>query len=255
MQNIVIPMAWEWARFKGSSAKELLAKFDVKWLDEVPKPYLSINGKSMIEIALDTLNISWKVILIVNSDHLTDGRVSSIIDKLEDHHNAIILEDDSELKGAATAAIVAKRYINNNKNLTIVNSDQFFRETFSSSFTEHIKKSRTDWTILTYDNKELKNSFAVLDLNWKVSSIIEKPDLYIEWSEATSWVYHWSRWEDFIRGTESMVSSGKMIWWEFYIAPVYNENIDNDNLSFDTLKSNDVILVWTPKDLVEYLEN
>ena len=51
--DILIPMEWLWSRF----SKEGYTK---------PKPFLDIHWKTMIENVLETLDISWRIILILS---------------------------------------------------------------------------------------------------------------------------------------------------------------------------------------------
>jgi GTP:adenosylcobinamide-phosphate guanylyltransferase len=51
--DILIPMAWMWTRFFNNWYKK-------------PKPFLDMDGKTMIDRVLESLNIPWKIILILN---------------------------------------------------------------------------------------------------------------------------------------------------------------------------------------------
>jgi len=253
--NLVIPMAWEWTRFQWKQAKKILENYDIWWLWKIPKPYLNINWKTMIEHVLDWLNIDWNKYLIVNNLHLEDQEVKNIIDNIKrKYKNIFIIEDESNLEWPAKTVMSAKKHIND-KSLLILNSDQFFATDFSSKFINHISKNYNDWTIITYDNTELKNSFAILDENWKVIKVVEKPKQYIKNSLATTWLYYWKNWKVFLEWAEEMFNDNtKKVNWEFYIAPIYNENI-KQWYNFDTLNSEDIFLVWTPNDLENYLKN
>lgn len=247
--DIIIPMAWEWTRFKWASAKNALKNFDIKWLGEIPKPYISIEWKSMIEIVLETLNISWRIIIVINSQHTEEfSQVKNVVSQIKaKFNNVLFVESGEKLKWPATTVIEAQEFIWN-RELLVINSDQFFSKGFSTEFQSHIKDSNSDWTIVAYDN----NSFAVLDVNWYVSTVVEKPSKMLPNSFATTWVYFWRKGSDFLDWFHQMVGNNLSVNWEFYIAPIYNANVSQWR-QIDILESSQVHLVWTPKDLEYYL--
>lgn len=252
--DIIIPMSWKWTRFQWPEAQEVLTDFNIKWLWSVPKPFIEIDWKSMIEIVLDTLNIPWRVILILNSQHVEEfEQVRWVLSRIKNSNsNTLCIESWEKLQWPATTVLEAKKHISD-KALLIINSDQFFTEAFSPEFIQHIKREGDSaWTIVTYDSKDLKNSFAVLDKNWKVIKVVEKPTEYINNSFATTWVYFWRKWSDFLDWCHQMIEDGKKVNWEYYIAPVYTENIAT-GYRVDILQSSNVHLVWTPLDLKAYL--
>ena len=51
-----------------------------------------------------------------------------------------------------------------------------------------------------------------------------------------------------------MIKKWNKINWEYYIAPVYSENISSW-LAFDIFHTENVVLVWTPIDLVSYIKS
>lgn len=58
--NIIIPMEWLGSRFSNA------------WYTK-PKPFLEIWNKTMIESVVDSLNISWKVILILSGRNVDNN--------------------------------------------------------------------------------------------------------------------------------------------------------------------------------------
>lgn len=256
MKNIVIPMSWEWVRFSTKSAIECLKPYrQIKLVGEVPKPYIDINWKSMIEIVIEWFNISWRIILIINSKHvLSSNIVLNTINKiLRKFDNVIVIESTKTLEWPASIVMEAKNYINNDNELIILNSDQFFINNFTNSFFSHISGTKNNWTIVTYHSIDLKNSFAILDEHKNIINVIEKPKEIIPNSFATTWVYYWKNGKHFIEWTEQMIKKWHKVNWEYYIAPVYSENISSW-LAFDIFHTENVILVWTPIDLVLYIQ-
>ncbi|MDD4151031.1 MAG: sugar phosphate nucleotidyltransferase [Candidatus Gracilibacteria bacterium] len=252
--DIVIPMSGNGTRFQGQNAQKILNGFDIKGLGNVPKPFIEINGKSMIEIVLDTLNISGRIVLILNSQHIERvEQVRSVLSRIKSRYNDIIyIESDKKLQGPATTTLEAEQYISN-KALLVINSDQFFTENFSSEFINHISKgSDADGIIVTYNSRKLNNSFAILDQYGNVRNVVEKPEKYIDNSFATTGVYFWRKGSDFLEGCHQMIKKGKTVAGEYYIAPIYNENIARDS-KISIFQSFNVNLVGTPLDLKNYL--
>ena len=96
--NILIPMAGEGSRFK------------IKGY-ELPKPLIKINGKSMIQTAIETLNIAGQYIFVVRKyeDDEHRLRLRKILEDTVD--NPIIYEIDYLTDGATATCLLAREVI------------------------------------------------------------------------------------------------------------------------------------------------
>jgi len=238
--NLLIPMAWLWSRFK----KE--------WVD-TPKPFIDVDWKTMIEKAIETLDINGRVILIISQKQMdVYPKWKDIIRQIKKEiWDIITIYSNEQLKWAATTCLEAEEYIDNEDSLLIANCDQIMHWNWKE-FEQEVEENWLDWNIITYTSSEPKNSYAQCDKNWLVTKVAEKQVIS---DIATIWLYHWQRWKYFVDWVRKMVQQKETYNWEYYVAPVYNQNIQDwlkiwiypiDNEKFN--------LVWTPKDLSEYLQ-
>jgi len=227
--NIVIPMAGAGSRFK--SAGYLF-----------PKPIIDVMGKPMISWITDSLNIEGNYIFLVRKEHLKEFNIRSMLNLLIP--GCTIVEVDELTEGAACTVLLAKEFINNEEQLVIANSDQYI-EWDSSDFMYQMQSKHIDGGLLTFDNTNIKWSYAKLDEDNFVSEVREKEVIS---RNATCGIYHFKKGSDFVKYAEQMIKKNLRINNEFYVAPVYNEAI-SDGKKFKIYDVDSMEGLGTPEDL------
>ena len=233
--NILIPMAGAGSRFEVAGYT-------------FPKPLIDVNGKPMIQLVVNNINITGNYIFIVQKSHRQKYNLDSFLNLIAP--NCKIIEIDHITQGAACTTLLAKELINNNEPLFISNSDQFV-EWSSSVFLEDMNKTNADAGIVTFEAIHPKWSFAKIDENEIVTEVAEKNPIS---NNATVGYYYWKHGSDYVKYAEQMIDKNIRVNNEFYVCPVFNEAI-NDNKK---IKSHKVQKMWglgTPEDLKYYLEN
>lgn len=230
--NIVIPMAGAGSRFAKNGYI-------------VPKPFIDVNGKPMIQVAIESLNVKGQYIFVVRSEHINQH---PLIELLHDCCDEPIIISISELTdGPASSVLLAKQYINNKSPLLIANCDQYL-EWDSADFFHEMKD--VDGGILTYKDNDPKSSYVKLDENGLVTETAEKKVIS---DDATVGIYYWKHGSDFVKYARSMIRKNIRANNEFYNCPVYNEAI----VAGKKIKKYDVTdkswLIGTPKDLDIFL--
>ena len=213
-----------------------------------PKPLIDVNGKPMIQLVVNNINITGNYIFIVQKSHRQKYNLDSFLNLITP--NCKIIEIDHVTQGAACTTLLAKELINNNEPLFIANSDQFV-EWSSSVFLEDMNKTNADAGIVTFEAIHPKWSFAKIDENEMVTEVAEKNPIS---NNATVGYYYWKHGSDYVKYAEQMIDKNIRVNNEFYVCPVFNEAI-NDNKK---IKSHKVQKMWglgTPEDLKFYLEN
>lgn len=212
MLNIVIPMAGKGSRF-----------FEAR--HTTPKPFISINQKYMIEGVVDNLKPEspHRFIFICQQAHIDKYKLKEKLHRKSP--NCSVLPIDQYTDGAASTVLLAKEYICDNNPLMIANSDQWVDVNIDNYLTK-MSNDKLDGLIMTMSADNPKWSFVRMSQNNKrVAEVVEKQ---VVSSEATVGIYNFSKGADFCRAAEKMISDDKMVRGEFYVAPVYNELINQN---------------------------
>jgi len=234
--KVLIPMAGAGKRFKEAGYS-------------FPKPLIDVNGKPMIQLVVENLNIDAKHIFIVQKKEYEKYNLKYLLNLITDS-NCEIVQVDEITEGAACTTLLAKKYINNNNKLIIANSDQFI-EWDSNEFMYSMVADNIDGGILSFESTHPKWSFAKLNDAGFVSEVAEKKPIS---NIATVGIYYWARGKDYVKYAESMIKKDIRINNEFYVCPVFNEAIkDNKKIKVFPIKK-----MWglgTPEDLTRYLHD
>lgn len=238
MINIVIPMAGQGSRFAKAGY-------------EKPKPFIDVDGKSMIVRVLENLAYpDARYILIARKEHI--DREKELVAQIEKEFNAIFIPIDKLTEGTACTVLYARKYINNDEPLLIANSDQIVDMNIAD-FINDCKNRKLDGSILTFIDhfKDPKWSFAALDENNLVTEVKEKVVI----SEfATVGIYLYSKGKDFVDASIDMIIENDRVNNEFYTCPTYNYAINDGakigiyNIEFEQMHG-----IGTPEDLNLYL--
>lgn len=233
--NVLIPMS-------GAGSRFLNAGFSF------PKPLISIGEKPMIQLAVENLNVSANFIYIVRRDHYEMYNLESLLKIITPGCKIIIT--DGVTQGACCSTLLAQEYINNNAPLLIANSDQFI-EWESGAFFHAMNAPHIDGGILTFESTHPKWSYICLDDHGNVSMLREKEVIS---DQATVGVYYWTRGQDYVRYAKQMIAKNIRVKNEFYVAPVYNEAIE-DGLKFKPFTVDKMWGLGTPEDLQYFLNH
>ena len=232
--NILIPMAGAGTRFEKAGYT-------------FPKPLIEVNGKPMIQVVVENLNIDANYIFVVQKSHNIKYNLEAMLNLIVP--GCKIVETDGLTEGAACTCLLARDLINNDNPLFFANSDQFV-EWNSSEFMYKMNESEVDGGIVTFESTHPKWSFAEVIDNI-VTRVAEKDPIS---THATVGFYYWKKGSDFVKFSEQMINKNIRVNNEFYVCPVYNEAIQNNKkiLNFQIEK------MWglgTPEDLDYFIKN
>lgn len=235
--KVLIPMAGEGSRF----AKEGYT---------FPKPLIDVDGKPMIQRVVENLDFDCEYIFLVRKSHLEKyhGLRETLIRITNNRMH--IVEVNSLTEGAACTALLAKDYINSEDDLLIANSDQII-EYQAQNFNLMKNLTDVDAIVWTFNDVHPKWSFVKTNSRGFCTEVAEKKPIS---DIATCGVYWYRKGSDFVQSAEQMIQKDIRVKNEFYIAPVYNELINNGKtlVPFFVSKMNGI---GTPEDLNNYLRN
>jgi HAD superfamily hydrolase (TIGR01509 family) len=233
--NVLIPMAGAGSRFQQAGYT-------------FPKPLIDVEGKPMIQVVVDNLNIDATFIYVVQKEHRDKYNLDTLLNLITP--DCKIVEVDGITEGAACTTLLAKQYIDNDEPLLMANSDQFV-EWDSNEFMYKMIEQKVDGGILTFTATHPKWSFAKVDEYGYVTEIAEKNPIS---DIATVGVYYWAKGSDYVKYAEQMISKNIRTNNEFYTCPTFNEAI-GDGKKIKTFNIDKMWGLGTPEDLKYYIEN
>jgi HAD superfamily hydrolase (TIGR01509 family) len=233
--NVVIPMAGLGSRFDSAGYT-------------FPKPLIEVNGKPMIQLVVENLNIDAKFIFIVQKSQYDEYNLSYLLNLIAPNCEIITVEGVTE--GSACTTLLAEKYINNDNPLLIANSDQFIEWDSSQTMYSFIS-GNIDGGIITFNSTHPKWSFVKVDEYGFVTEVAEKRPIS---DIATVGIYFWKHGSDYVKFANKMIIKNSRFNGEFYTCPVFNEAIQEGK----KIKAKKIDKMWglgTPEDLDFYLKN
>lgn len=233
--NILIPMAGNGSRFQAAGYT-------------FPKPLIEVNGKPMIQVVVENLNIDANYIFIVQQSHREKYNLDTLLNLIAP--NCKIISVNSVTEGAACTTLLAKDLINNDSPLIIANSDQYV-DWNSSEFLYKMQEQDLDGGILSFNSIHPKWSYVKLDENGFVTEVAEKNPIS---NIATVGIYYWKYGSDYVESAQQMIDKNIRTNNEFYVCPTFNEAVLNGK----KIKTFNIDKMWgigTPEDLDFFLKN
>lgn len=233
--NVVIPMAGAGSRFAAAGYT-------------FPKPLIEVNGKPMIQVVVENLNVDAHFIYLVQKDHYEKYNLKQLLNLITP--GCDIIQIDGLTEGAACTTLLAKEFIDNDEPLLMANSDQFVEWNSNEclyAFTADI----VDGGIVTFEATHPKWSFAKLGEDGFVSEVAEKNPIS---NIATVGIYYWKHGSDYVKYAEQMIEKNIRTNNEFYVCPVFNEAIADGK----KIRAKNIHKMWgigTPEDLNYFLEH
>ena len=236
--NIVIPMAGAGSRFTEAGY-------------EKPKPFIDVSGKPMIIRVLENLTCNnARYILIAREDHL--NREKQLVKEIENKYPVVFHPIGHLTEGATCTVLHARKFINNDEPMIIANSDQIV-DIYFQDYVKDCLDRDLDGSIMTFKDPEKNNkwSFAKTNPIGIVEEVREKVAIS---NLATVGIYMYRKGKYFVNAAIDMIVQNERVNNEFYVCPVYNYAIKNDNrIGVYNIDYEFMHGLGTPEDLKLYL--
>lgn len=209
MLQIIVPMAGAGSRFAVVGYKD-------------PKPLIPVHGVPMIKVVIDNItpNREHKFIFICQAAHV---QAYGLRDKLSAWAPGCeIVELNGVTEGAACTVYAVKDLIKNEQPVMIANSDQFV-DMDIEEYLAAMDAADADGLIMTMKAGDPKWSFVGFNDDGTINRVVEKEVIS---DEATVGIYNFRSGKLLIQVIEQMFEKKLRVNGEFYIAPAYNEIIN-----------------------------
>jgi dTDP-glucose pyrophosphorylase len=234
MINIVIPLAGEGKRF---SSKGI----------DTPKPLVVVDGKRLIEHAVETLGIKGRYIFITKKYKNKDYNIelTNVLKSLDP--DCIEIQVEQKQRGAADAVLYAEKYINNKDPLVIANCDQRMMWD-AKKFINVVEDSGCDGSVVLFKATDAKHSFVEI-INDEIVRIVEKDPIS---DDALIGIHYWREGSDFVWSAKKLLEDD--LADEVYISQTYQILI-NEGRNIDPyfVPNNEYINLGTPEDVDLYI--
>ena len=232
MINVVIPMAGKGQRF-------VEAGYDK------PKPMIDVCGVPMIKRVIDSLTSKHhqcNFIFIALQEHLDNG----LEDYLKQHGTIIPLNVVTE--GAACTTLMALKHINNDTPLVIANCDQYLEWDFD----DYIDMAGfQDGSLVVFNSTNPHHSYAKV----KQKQVVQVAEKVVISDKACAGIYYFKKGSDYIDSDVMMIAKNIRTNNEFYIAPAYNELIEEGGkVNVYEVDVNKKHMLGTPYELEIFLD-
>ncbi len=238
MINVVIPMAGEGSRF-------------VKAGYTVPKPFIEVNGTTLIELVLKNLRLpDARYLLLARTAHL-DSQAAAVR-RIQSNFDVSLVPVDRLTEGAACTVLHSHRLINDDTPLLLANSDQYV-DFQVGDYIDDCRERELDGSILTFVDaaRDPKWSFARLNSQGLVQEVQEKKPIS---EHATVGLYYFSKGRSFINGAIDMIAANERVNGEFYTCPVYNHCIAaGERIGIYGIDAKNMHGLGTPADLDRFI--
>lgn len=231
--NVLVPMAGAGSRFAQQGYT-------------FPKPLIEVNGKPMIQVVVENLNIEAHYIFIVQKEHYEKYNLKYLLNLISP--GCDIVQVDGITEGAACSTLLAKEFIDNDNPLVMANSDQYV-DWNSNECMYAFSADDIDGGIVTFESSHPKWSYAKLGDDGFVAEVAEKKPIS---NNATVGIYYWKHGKDYVKYAEDMIAKNIRVNNEFYVCPVFNQAIQDEK----KIKVKKIDKMWglgTPEDLSYFL--
>lgn len=243
---LIIPMAGMGERFKKAGY-------------QVPKYMIEVKGKTLFEHSLSSLplELTKTVVFVGLKEHedsynlkkFINGRMKLISEEFKINLNYYTILLDSVTRGQMETVLKAKDYIDNNCDLAVYNVDtRFCSHTLREKLTNPELKKDGIIGAFALNKNDNKWSFAETDQKGLVIRTAEKQQIS---NYALTGFYHYSYGADYISAAEKCISECRQVNGEFYIAPMYNQLI-NEGKQYQLDIVETIIPLGTPEEVAQY---
>ena len=215
---------------------------------EVPKQFIYVRDKQLIDISLDCIDVTeCNLIFVVRDEQIYNYSADKVL-KNKYGEDIKIVVTDGLTRGSVCSCLLAKEYIDNDLPLIIHTLDiQFFPQLDPKT----LISQGVDGSLLTFKSNSSNYSYVKLNDD---NMVIETAEKKVISDKACVGIYYFSKGSIFCNYAQDMIDKELTTKGEFYISPLYNLLIE-DGLNINNIDVDKIHIFGTPKEFVFYKEN
>ena len=233
--NVVIPMAGKSSAFKEAGI-------------DIPKPFIDIKGKTMVQRAYESIGIDANYYFIVLKEHDKKYHAYDVISEF--CPEAKILFVDEVTSGPAETLFVSKKFIPNDQPLIQTNVDQVL-DWEPDRFIKFIEDEDPDSAVVTLYTVDPHYSFIVPDQNNNGVVLKEKE---VHSCHGLIGTHYWKKADLFFSSFLGAKTKGYKYNNEIYVSLTFNDLLDRGhNVKNYCLKQHEIQhVIGSPDELSIY---
>ena len=187
---------------------------------EIPKPFVDVMGKPMIERCIDNLPAFAKIIIVHLKEHqswIEEWIEGSYV--REGYHREGLAD---VTPGAALTVLAARHLVDPDSELIVADCDQWL-DWSPEHFLDYIRRQQADGAMPVFRGHRSHWSYAHFDASGRVESVIEKVPVT---ADAISGVRYFIRADMAFQALDRLVAQPTV--GEYHLGPVYNDLIQRE---------------------------
>ena len=233
--NIIIPMAGAGSRFQKIGITD-------------PKPLINVLGKTLIEHSVNSFDVPGRYIFITREfdDPADNTKLTALLKQLRPESVEIRLS--AMTSGATETVLAARSLIDNDDSLVVYNCDQLINWD-PNDFLKFLEDKQPDAAVVLYNNKDPKNSFAVIE-DGVVIELVEKKAVS---NHALIGFHYWAHGNDFVESATALLDNFRVNGSpECYVSETFNYLDDEDVILPFHIANHLFVPLGTPEDVAKY---
>ena len=183
-----------------------------------PKPLIKILDKPIVEWSIETLGLKGHYIFCCRKDHIENYALDKKLQNIMP--NSTVISIDYQTQGTAQTVLEARKYIDNNEELVISDSDHYLIWDVKQ-FQHHIKNRSIDGCVMVFPNEQDSTALSYVKVN-KNGYVIEAAEKIPISKIAVVGVHYFKKGSDFVFVADQMINQNLKHNNEFYVTPIYN---------------------------------
>jgi NDP-sugar pyrophosphorylase family protein len=194
----------------------------------LPKPLVKVAGKTLIEWSVKSLDLNANYIFCCKQSHIDEYQIDETLKELVP--NCTIVSIDYQTKGTAQTVLEASKYIDNDEELIISDTDHYILLD-KNKFLSEIYDNKIDAYVFVFPDKQKSPHFSYVKTD-EENYVIEAAEKIPISETAACGIHYYKRGSDFVQYAKKMIKKNIKFNDEFYVTPVYNEFVkDNKKIS------------------------